>query len=364
MKILFVGGLEHGQTSHMRMLELQRLGHEVKSVDAFARWNRMNPLSRRVQQWRCAGNVVDALNREVLAATDGFHPELLWAEKQEYLRPETLMALKKQGARLLHYTPDPYFALDWKRTRLMDQAMPLFDYLVTSKAYELDDYRKLAARIIYVPLGFSETVHRPMVPNTGSLYRKYESDVSFLGGWEPRREVLLDAVARRGGVNLKVWGYGWDHLADGKLTPRRIFAMRRNSGGESYKVKRNPLLAACVQGNEVYGDKYAWAISSARISLGFLRKICPDQHTTRTFEIPACGSLLLADRTEEHRELFEEGAEAEFFGSEIEMLDKLSFYLRNEESRAKVAKRGFERCHRSGYSYRERLTEVLRQITE
>lgn len=362
MKILFIGGLVAGQTSRMRMLELQGLGHDVRPVDAFDRWNHMNPLSRRFQQWRNAGPIVDALNREVIEAATGFNPHLVWAEKEEYIRAETLMSLKKRGTRLLHYTTDPYFALPWKRTRLMDEAMPLFDYLVTSKGYELGEYAKLPAKVIYVPLGFSEAAHRPLVPSTREAYDKYASDVCFLGGWEPRREVLLDGIAQERDVNLKVWGYGWDHLADGRLTPRRMFAMRRNSMGEPYKVKRNPKLAASVQGNEVYGDEYAWAISAARISLGFLRKICPDQHTTRTFEIPACGSMMLADRTDEHRALFDEGKEAVFFDTQEEFMDKLRFYLANETERARIAQAGFERCFSSGYSYRSRLMDIMQEI--
>ncbi|MGK2960750.1 MAG: hypothetical protein ACSLFK_01250 [Gemmatimonadaceae bacterium] len=121
MKILFIGGLQVSQTSRMRMEVLERLGHEVRAVDAFDRWNHLTPIRRRVQQWRCAGSVVDSLNREVAEAARAFSPELIWAEKQEYLRPETFMQLKRAGARLLHFTPDPYFALDWKRTRLMDE---------------------------------------------------------------------------------------------------------------------------------------------------------------------------------------------------------------------------------------------------
>ena len=74
----------------------------------------------------------------------------------------------------------------------------------------------------------------------------------------------------------------------------------------------------------MYADDYARALTGTKIGLGLLRQVCPDQHTTRTFEIPACGSLLLADRTAEHQEFFHEGQEAEFFASTEELLNKMT----------------------------------------
>lgn len=84
-------------------------------------------------------------------------------------------------------------------------------------------------------------------------------------------------------------------------------------------------------------------LTGSRIAFGFPRKVCPDQHTTRTFKIPACGSLLLADRTDEQRALFEEGKEAEFLSDESELVDKVKFYITCEAARARaVAAR--QRC--------------------
>ena len=93
-----------------------------------------------------------------------------------------------------------------------------------------------------------------------------------------------------------------------------------------------------------------------------MRKVCPDQHTTRTFEIPACGSLLLADRTEEHQEFFEEGKEAEFFDSCDELLDKLKFYCSNEAARKRIADGGYKRCKEGGYAYVCRVSGALQAL--
>jgi hypothetical protein len=73
---------------------------------------------------------VNEINNEVLRAARDFRPDLVWAEKMEYLRGETLEDIRRIGARLVQFTPDPSFSVDWKRTPLMDQAPASFDVLV------------------------------------------------------------------------------------------------------------------------------------------------------------------------------------------------------------------------------------------
>jgi spore maturation protein CgeB len=361
VKILFVGHLNVGQTSLMRMVSLRELGHDVAGFNVQSLWDDAGWLSRRIQQRANRGPSISRLNASVIAAAREFKPELVWAEKQEHLEPETLAELRRNGARLLHFTPDPYFTLSWKRTKLMDECMPMFDYLVTSKRYELDEYRSLGPQVVYMPLGFSYHVHRPLNPSSHERAKQFESDIGFVGGWEPRREELLTRLATTGN-RVRIWGYAWDHLADGRWSPRRAYRLKLLAGDEPFSIRRNGILAPAVAGGEVYADEYAWSLSGARIGVGFLRTICPDQHTTRTFEIPACGSMLLADRTEEHREFFEEGREAEFFSDSDELLDKARYYLSHETERARVALRGYTRSVTSGYSYDDRVAVVLSEL--
>ena len=338
----------------MRMRALKRLGHEVRGVHTIEPWRRVSWFQRQVQRRLGRGSVIDEINNEVLRAARDFRPDLVWAEKQEYLRSETLETLRSTGSRLVHFTPDPYFTLELKRTPLMDQALTSFDVLVYCKAYERAQYQALGKPLIYMPLGYCDQTHRPLPSNDP----RWCCSVGFLGGWEPRRERLLHDVAVSG-IDLKIWGGYWDFLTDGRWTLRRHIILRQLAANDDFKFHPDELLSRAWQGGEVYGDSYANALTGAKIGLGLLRTVCPDQHTTRTFEIPACGSMLLADRTEEHLSFFEEGVEAEFFGSREEMLDKLSFYISHEGARVRVAEAGHDRCRSGCYAYIERLKKAL-----
>lgn len=343
----------------MRMRALERLGHDVVGIDTIRPWIDASWLQRQIQRRLTKSSIQASINQSVIDEARRFQPHIVWAEKQEYLRRDTLDELKRIGCRLVHFTPDPYFSISWKRTTPMDAAIRAFDYLIYCKKYEREQYAATGKPIVYMPLGYCDSVHRPFP----SRDRRWACDVGFLGGWEPRRERLLHAVSASG-VNLKIWGYAWEFLKDGRWSPRRHLVLRQLAGRGRFRIHRDPLLADAIQGGEVYGDDYARALSGARIGVGFLRTTWPDQHTTRTFEIPACGSFLLADRSEEHLELFEEGKEAEFFSSEQELLSKLSFFLREEPARSRVAEAGYARCRSGRYSYLHRMGDVLDEIAK
>jgi len=360
MKILYLGEIGAGQTAFMRLRALQRLGHAVCGVNTSGPWRHSPWLKRQIQRRMQRGSILNEINEFVVAAAREFSPDLVWADKQEFLYLETIDALRRTGARLVHFTPDPYFYLSWKRTRVMDAAIGVFDILIYCKTYEQRDYEELGKPLIYMPLGFCDEVHRPLPSGDP----KWNCAVGFVGGWEPRRERLLHAAAAAN-ADLKIWGGNWEFLRDGKWTPRRHLVLRRLAGAkEKLRIHRDKLLGQAWQGDEIYADDYARALTGAKIGLGFLRVVCPDQHTTRTFEIPACGSMLLADRTDEHREFFEEGKEADFFSSPAEFLDKVKFYCGNESARARLAAAGHRRCVEGRYAYVHRLQAVLERIAE
>jgi spore maturation protein CgeB len=84
----------------------------------------------------------------------------------------------------------------------------------------------------------------------------------------------------------------------------------------------------------------------------------------RSFEIPACGSFMLAERTEEHLAIFREDQEAAFFGSSDELIDKVKYYLTHDEARRRIAQAGHVWVTKNGHTYGDRLRELVRAAME
>ncbi|HXG60968.1 MAG TPA: glycosyltransferase [Planctomycetota bacterium] len=104
-------------------------------------------------------------------------------------------------------------------------------------------------------------------------------------------------------------------------------------------------------------------LAEGKIGIGLLSKLCPDTFTTRSFEIPGAGAMLLAERTRDHLEIFEENHEAVFFSSKEEMLAKLSHYVKNESARRRIAEAGRTRVLKS-FLWRDVLASVIRHIEQ
>jgi spore maturation protein CgeB len=209
--------------------------------------------------------------------------------------------------------------------------------LVTTKEWEVDAYKEAGAkRVLLTYQGYDSRFFPRRVKE--SELAAFGSDICFVGHTQPHYAERLKAIASLN-IRLRIWGDAWPRYAEKNSWAQGIVA-----GG-------------------LWGESYPVALACAKIGLGLLGKHIPETSTTRTFEIPAMGTFLLAERTALHRQLFDEGKEAEFFSSDDEMVDKIRFYLQHDEAREQIAAAGRARCEKSGYSSLELLRKIIEAVS-
>jgi spore maturation protein CgeB len=71
---------------------------------------------------------------------------------------------------------------------------------------------------------------------------------------------------------------------------------------------------------------------------------------------------MIAERTNEHLDLFEEDKEAVYFSNNKELLEKVKYYLKNEEERLSISNNGYYKCINKDYSYDNRIIEILEKV--
>lgn len=338
LKILYAGGLFKGSTGLERLNALKTLGHDVITFDFDPYVRRINRIKRSLEIRLNWGPDVWALNRDLQRFAIGVDYDLAWISKGVWIYPQTVQSLTKNATCLvIHYTPDAQILFN--RTRHFIKSIPYYDFLVTSKPWEVNLYKKCGAKkVVSIPQGINLDLLRPYKV-TGAEYNRLKSDVCFIGHYERHYKFLI-RKAYKTGADVAVWGPSW----------------QRKSLFSSWLKK-------VVRGSGVWHQDYAKAICCTKIGLGLLQKFIPETATTRTFEIPACGTFMLAERTDEHLSLFEEGKEAEFFDSDDELADKVRYYLSHPEERKRIAAAGRQRCVRSGYGNLDRMQEILKYVT-
>lgn len=263
--------------------------------------------------------------------------DLLWVEKGNTIWPKTLRFVKKTlpETKLISLSEDDMYAKH-NQSLFYRWGLGLYDCVFTTKKYNLSELEQIGAKRTELFLdAYDETLHRPTVLSKREK-SLYGCDVGFIGTFEEDRARSMLFLAENG-IKVSIWGNGWG----------------------VWKEKHKNLI---IKKNAIYGPEYVKAICATKINLCFLRKINRDEVTSRSVEIPACGGFMLAERTERHKEFFTEQSEAEFFGSDRELLEKVRYYLKHDEERSRIALGGKKRCEVSGYSMEEQLQEVLLKV--
>lgn len=336
MKVLYIGELWEGGTCLERAKVLSERGWQVIQFDTTPYLRGSSRILASVQHRLLWGPDVTRFNRDVLQAARAAGPlDVIWVDKGRWLREAELEELKRlSGAVAVHYTPDPAFTVH--DSRHFEACLALYDLCITTKRYELESYRRRGAReVLFNWQGIDDRFER--LAACAQLDAR-PFDAVFVGHVEPYYVATLERVRAVTG-NLRVHGPRWERLA------RRRGSWRGIAAGA------------------VWADALPEALARGRIGIGLLSKLYPDAFTTRSFEVPAAGAMLLAERTADHLELFDEDREAVFFSSMDELCDKLRFYLGAEGSRRRIAEAGRARVL-ANYHWRQVLAPAVRRVEE
>jgi hypothetical protein len=276
-------------------------------------------------------------NDSLLKMASSVRPDVVWIFKGMEVFPATLRKLRMNGFTLVNYNADhplrffsrgsgnrnvrtsvPEFHLHLTYSRKIAQELsehfPNIGVAVVPFGHEVDDD-------VFARIACSDEIQR----------------LCFLGNPDQHRasyiRQLLDA-----GLPVDVFGYRWDRF----LNPAPTLQIN----------------------DQVLGDAMLRTLRSYRVQLNFFRPHNADSHNMRTFEVPACGGIMLAEDSVEHREFFENGREAFYFCTPSEMVESARNLLALPKSEADAFRDAARRRSIvSGYTYRDRALQTLAAIS-
>jgi hypothetical protein len=215
-------------------------------------------------------------------------------------------------------------------------AIPEYDVHFVYRPANLPEILKAGAKEAHVLMPyFIPDEHRPCELSEDEM-ALYACDVVFVGHYEPDgREQYLSALVR-GGLHVRLFG--------GDTWTRKVL-----NGLDGYFESVRPVL----------GVEHSKALCGANMCLCFLSRLNRDTYTRRCFEIPACGRLLLSERTEDLRLLFKEDEEAVYFSSSEELVEKALWLREHPQDVERIASAGLRRVHVDGHSVNDRMKELL-----
>jgi len=287
----------------------------------------LNPVAARLgRAWEAR------MNRRLVEAVRATRPDAVIILKGETLSRETLTALRAPHRPLVSWWVDDPF-----RVPLAMKNFHLFDVLYMFDKGRLAELESFAVRrIVYLPCACDQNTYRPRVLNPAH-HPMLNCTVGFVAAFQPGRSGLL---AHMRGLDVGLWGPGWDSVPELKQLPPGTWRGRRITAAEAAKVYN-------------------------------LAKICPNIHhpqtrngglNTRTFEVLAAGGFELVDDVAGLDENFAVGHEIMTYTSPAHWRELADYYLAHPEKRTAIIARGRARVLRD-HTYEQRLLTILRTMS-
>ena len=271
------------------------------------------------------------LKPDLVLVLDGMHFPL-----------EEVDTIRNQGIRTaIWLTDDPY------NTDMTLNIASHYDYVFTHELNCIELYQNHGcSEVHYLPFAaYLPQFH----PNTfPTIHRR---DISFIGSGYWNRVNYFNPILPQLMSHQTVFnGVWWDRLPDFAKYQHKIELNRWMSPEETKDVYNGTKIV--VNLHRSHEDD---SVNNNSLNIPALSP------NPRTFEISACATLQLTDAREDLGRFYIPGVEIETYETATEMMDKIEYYLSNEDKQREIALRGFERTWKE-HSYHHRIHTLIQTI--
>lgn len=353
MRILYVamkydyGKPEQGYSfEHCNFYDsLLRMGNDILYFDF------MTLMQQKGRNW---------MNRRLLEVAKSEKADMMFTilQKRQLERKVIRKVSRKTGSVTLNWFCDDH----WRFDKFSRHWAPCFNWVVTTARSALPKYARIGYRnVIKSQWACNHFLYRKM-----DLPLRY--DVTFIGQPHGDRRQIIAAL-RSAGINVKVWGAGWEA---GRISQEEMIKTFNQS-----RINLNLSNASVSQDDprlRLRGAKRKW-VSRLLGVLPFGPKrargqpSCPaegpqeyfEQIKGRNFEVPGCGAFLLTGQADNLEDYYEDGTEVVCFDDTDDLIEKVRHYLSHEDERAAIAQAGYQRTIRED-TYAHRFTEIFHRL--
>ncbi len=339
-RILYIGSLSPNCNCYKRYKTLVNLGYNVIGID-IDKTIYVKNITASIHHKLNIGYGIYKLNKQVNKAINDLKPDLIWVDNKPYIWSSTLRKIIKKlpDSKIINLVTDDAngrFKSSWKIT---PKTAKYYHHHFVQRIENFDEYYSWGAKKVDFCLrSFDPNFHKILELNNKER-EEFSWNVGFIGSYEEERAEFI-AYLISNGISVNIIGDGWVNKKYWKII-------------EPHYVSKG-----------VYSEEYVKRLNAIKIVLHFIRVANRDQQDSRTFEIPACGAFMLAQRTPIHEDLFEENVEAVFFDNKEELLEKCLKYLNDDSLRNKIKANGYAKVHAAKHDHSNRLKYVLSKIYE
>jgi len=255
-----------------------------------------------------------------LAQIKDYSPDVLYIQDLSILNPDTLRECKKYCKLIVGQIACPLPP---------ESNLRAFDLILTSFPHYVEKFKKMGIKSEYFKIAFDERV----LHKIKKLKRIYP--VTFIGSFSPHHQKgtqTLEALAKK--VPVHIWGQGVNLLSPNS-------PLRKNYHGEAWGLEMYKILAQSqivINRHISSAEKYA--------------------NNMRLYESTGMGAMLVTDHKVNLSKLYEPDQEIISYKNTQELIEKVSFYLKNNNTREEIAKNGQKRTL-TDHTYKIRMKELI-----